>query len=123
MLNRISGPVPAVVAIVLLSASRVIAADNQVFPGTYSSWSAAQKAQAGQILNQSSIVACQTYVDKATADKAAQFEALACEAAYFVNHVPPDYPSYNLMKTTATNAYDSARAAGANPPNFLGSPP
>jgi hypothetical protein len=122
MVNRIIGPVAAVVGIVLFSIS-CAAADTPVFPGPYSSWSAAQKAQAAQSLNQSSIGACQTYVDKATTSKAAQFEALACEAAYFVNHVPPDYPSYNLMKTTATNAYDSARAAGANPPNFLGSPP
>ncbi len=113
----------ALAAMGLASLSLASAADTQVFPGPYSSWSAAQKAQASQILNQASITACQTYVDKATTSKGAQFEALACEAAYFVNHVPPDYPSYGMMKTTAVNAYQSAQGAGVNPPNFLGSPP
>jgi hypothetical protein len=122
MAKRIIGPVPAVVAIVLFSSSYA-AADTPVFPGAYSSWSSTQKAQASQTLNQSSIAACQTYVDQATTNKGAQLEALACEAAYFVNHVPPDYPSYELMKTTAIDAYKSAQAAGAKPPNFLASPP
>jgi len=123
MAKGIIGPVPAVVAIVLSSFSCVMAADAQIFPGPYSSWSAEQKAQAAQSLTQSSIAACQNYINEATTSKGAQFEALACEAAYFVNHVPPDYPSYDLMKSSAINAYKSAQAAGANPPDFLGSPP
>ncbi len=113
----------AAAAMGLASLSLASAADTQIFPGPYSSWSADQKAQASQVLNQASIAACQTYVEKATTSKGAQFEALACEAAYFVNHVPPDYPSYGLMKTTAANAYKSAQGAGVNPPNFLNSPP
>jgi hypothetical protein len=112
------------VAIIALSGVAPAAADDtQVFPGPYSSWSPTQKAQAAQILNQASISTCQTYVDKATTSKGAQFEALACEAAYFVNHTPPDYPSYDMMKSTALSAYRSAQAAGVNPPNFLSSPP
>lgn len=123
MAKSVIGRTALVAVIVLSSVVSAAAADPPVFPGSYSSWSATQKAQAAQILNQASISACQTYVDKATTSKGAQFEALACEAAYFVNHTPPDYPSHDLMKSTATSAYNSAQAAGVNPPNFLNSPP
>jgi hypothetical protein len=123
MLKHTVGLLLAVAAIGVASLSKAVADDSQVFPGPYSSWSATQKSQAAQMLNAASIGACQTYVDAATTSKGAQFEALACEAAYFIHHVPSDYPSYDVMKATAVNAYKSAQAAGANPPNFLASPP
>ncbi len=123
MLKHTVASILAATAMGLGSLSLASAADTQVFPGPYSSWSADQKAKAGQVLNAASIAACQTYVEKATTSKGAQFEALACEAAYFVNHVPSDYPSYGMMKSTAVDAYKSAQSAGVNPPNFLNSPP
>jgi hypothetical protein len=120
----LKGPRQAIAALGLFAISlATAAADTQVIPGPYSSWTDAQQTQAAQLLKAGSEAACQQYISNASSSQRSAYEAAACLGAYYVNHLPPDYPNLNSMKKNALDAYNNAQALGSNAPAFLKSPP
>lgn len=110
-------------AFVLALSAAAIAA--QVLPGTYSSWTAAQKATAAQLLKQGSNVACERYITEAKQNvgQLAAYESAVCIGAYYVNHLPPDYPNLDEIKASVLTNYQSAKALGSTiPVPFVATP-
>ena len=94
-------------------------AGAQVIPGPYSSWTDQQKIDAANLLKQGSNAACQDYISRAPQSQRAAYEAAACIGAYYVNHLPEDYPNLDEIKADAIKAYENAKALGSTAPAFL----
>ena len=90
---------------------------QQVLPGSYSSWTDAQKANAAQLLKAGSNAACERFNEaKERVGQLASYEAAVCIGAYYVNHLPPDYPNLDQIKAGVLRNYQSAKALGSNIP-------
>jgi hypothetical protein len=108
-------------ALTLVAMSSAPAFAQSVLPGSYSSWTDAQKTQAAQLLKQGSEAACASYIDAAKdpqdgGGQRAAYEAAACIGAYYVNHLPSDYPGTDQIKAGVMQNYNNAKALGSNIP-------
>lgn len=109
----------AVLALIVTTSAPAFA--QSVLPGSYSSWTDAQKTQAAQLLKQGSESACASYIDAAKnpangGGQRAAYEAAACIGAYYVNHLPSDYPGLDQIKAGVMQNYNNAKALGSNIP-------
>lgn len=102
----------------LVFALSAAAAAQNVLPGSYSSWTDAQKSQAAQLLKNGSSAACAHYISDAQTNggQLAAYEAAVCVGAYYVNHLPNDYPNLDSIKASVIQNYRNAKALGSNIP-------
>ena len=106
--------------VLILSGPGISIAAEQVIPGTYKSWSEAQRDQAANKLKQICTARCQQYTDRVQAGgQRATYEAAACVSACFHNRLPKDYPGLTDIKRTAEQNYAQAKKLGSNVPTFL----
>lgn len=120
-MNEIKRAARTVAVLTFVAAASSPAFAQSVLPGSYSSWTDAQKTQAAQLLRGGSESACSSYVDAAKdpqngGGQRAAYEAAACIGAYYVNHLPSDYPGLDQIKAGVMQNYNNAKALGSNIP-------
>ena len=99
-------------------------ADDSVLPGPYSSWTDGQKTQAAFLLKNQSNQHCYMYIQRAeNGGMRATYESAACIEAYYVLHLPADYPGLDALKDAARKNYAMAKSLGSDIPSFLGEDP
>jgi hypothetical protein len=110
----------AIAALAIPLAAISAQADDSIMPGPYASWTDAQKSEAAQRLKNGSNEACSTYLQRAAAGgMRATYESAACIEAYFVLHLPADYPDLDAMKASAQKNYELAKSLGSDIPAIL----
>ena len=118
MIHLKNATLSAIAAFQVLALSPVLA--DQVLPGPYSSWSNAQISEAASLLKNGSNANCSIYVQRAQAGgMRATYEAAACIEAYYVLHLPTDYPGLDAIKAAANQNYQMAKQLGSDIPEFL----